>query len=216
MAYRSGRLRIGHECIDTFARTDAARDSWRAQRVSRREGRVSLEPTGRLQRVLELPRRTSKGLKTALLFAVLALVALAVALHDRTPTLSYLHLNILSAGEKGNYYAIVNRLAADAARRHGRIKNIATAGSVENIARLVAGKSTRNVQFALVQEGMDWPEGGQLELIGSLGTPESLVVLGREADKIRTLADLRGKRIGIGPAGSGTERVARQVLAQLK
>jgi TRAP-type uncharacterized transport system substrate-binding protein len=124
--------------------------------------------------------------KTALLFVVLALLGVAVALHERTPTRSYVRLNFLSAGEKGNYYAIVNRLAADAARRRGRIKNIATAGSVENIARLVAGQTTCDVQFALVQDGMAWPEGAQLELIGRLGTPESLVVLGREADQIRT------------------------------
>ena len=58
-------------------------------------------------------------------------------------------------------------------------------------------------------------ESHSFELIGRLPAPESFVVLGRDADRIRTVADLRGKRIGIGPVGSGTERVARQVLAQL-
>ncbi len=66
-----------------------------------------------------------------------------------------------------------------------------------------------------MQDGLSWPEGSQLELIGRLGTPESLVILGREADRILTLEDLQGKRIGIGPVGSGTERVARQILGQL-
>ncbi len=176
---------------------------------------MSPEPVGRLQRVLELPRRTSTGVKTAILFAVLALVGIAVALYDRTPTLSHVRVKFLSGGPKGNYHAIVNRLAADAALRRGRIQNISTAGSVENIMRLVAGRAHCDVQFALVQDGTSWPEGSQLELIGRLGTPESLVVLGRDADQIHTLADLRGKRIGIGPVGSGTERVARQILSQL-
>ena len=40
-------------------------------------------------------------------------------------------------------------------------------------------------------------------------------MLGRDADRIQSVADLRGMRIGIGPVGSGTEVVARQVLAQL-
>ena len=169
----------------------------------------------RLKRTLEGPRRHANAAKTAVLFGVLALVGVAVGLFDRTPTLSHLRVKFLSGGERGNYYAIVNRLAADASRRRGRIENISTAGSVENIARLLVGRASCDVQFALVQNGMAWPEGDQLELIGRLGSPESLVVLGREADSIRTLADLRGKRIGIGPVGSGTERVARQLLAQL-
>src|SRR5215470_16966284 len=62
---------------------------------------------------------------------------------------------------------------------------------------------------------MDWPAGPALELIGRLSKAESLVFLGPDADRIRTLLDLRGKRIGIGPIGSGTEHVARQVLAPL-
>jgi len=36
--------------------------------------------------------------------------------------------------------------------------------------------------------------------------------LGRDADTISTFGDLEGKRIGIGPEGSGTERIAYQVL----
>jgi hypothetical protein len=62
---------------------------------------------------------------------------------------------------------------------------------------------------------LPWPQGNPFELVGRLSTPESFIVLGRDADRIRTVADLRGMRIGIGPVGSGTEVVARQVLAQL-
>jgi hypothetical protein len=62
---------------------------------------------------------------------------------------------------------------------------------------------------------MEWPASHQLELVGRLSKAESLVFLGREADRITSLGDLRGKRIGVGPVGSGTERVARQVLAPL-
>jgi hypothetical protein len=71
------------------------------------------------------------------------------------------------------------------------------------------------VQFALVQEGLGWPAGAPFELIGRLPEAESLVFLGPRADQVKALTDLRGMRIGIGPIGSGTEQVVRQVLAPL-
>ena len=39
-----------------------------------------------------------------------------------------------------------------------------------------------------------------------------MLFLGRTADWIDDFADLRGQRIGIGPAGSGTDSVARQIF----
>ena len=114
-------------------------------------------------------------------------------------------------GERAwNYYAIVNALAAEARQQNGHIDNVASAGSVENISRLVASRTSCDVHFALVQDGMSWPADHALELIGRLGKAESLVFLGRDADRIKALTDLRGMRIGIGPIGSGTERAARQ------
>lgn len=176
---------------------------------------MSGAPKERLQRVLGAARQTSSALKTAVLFGALALLGLIVAFYHRPPDLSHLRVRFLSGSERGNYYAIVNRVVGEAKRRRGRIENIPTAGSVENLTRLVAGRATCEVQFALIQDGLTLPADHGLELIGRLGTPESLIVLGRDADKIRSLSDLRGKRIGIGPVGSGTERVARQVLASL-
>ena len=169
----------------------------------------------RLQRTLGLAQAPSSTLKTVLLFAALAVIALLAAVYGRNPDLSYVKVAFLSGSERGNYYAIVARLAAEAKRQRGRIDNLATAGSVENIAKLADAKASCSVHFALVQEGLAWPEAHPFELIGRLSTPESLVVLGRDADRIQSVADLRGKRIGIGPVGSGTEQVARQVLAPL-
>ncbi len=71
------------------------------------------------------------------------------------------------------------------------------------------------MQFALVQDGIEWPAGASLELIGRLPRPEALVVLGRDADRIRSPQDLRGARLGIGPVGSGTESLLRRLVAQL-
>jgi hypothetical protein len=86
-------------------------------------------------------------------------------------------------------------------------------GSVENIQRLIAGAKDCSVHFALVQDGIKYPEGHKLEVIGRLPRPESLVIVGRNVARIRTPADLKGLRIGIGPVGSGTADIMKNVLA---
>jgi TRAP-type uncharacterized transport system substrate-binding protein len=172
----------------------------------------------RFQRVLGLPQRPfvrPTALKLVMLGGVLVLLGLLAFFVDRSPNLAHLRVSVLSASERGNYYAIVNALAAEARQQKGHIANVASTGSVENLTRLVASQPVCNVHFALVQDGIPWPAGSALELIGRLTKAESLVFLGREADRLQALTDLRGMRIGIGPLGSGTEHVARQVLAPL-
>ena len=161
---------------------------------------------------MQAPSRT---LKTAFLFAVLVAIAVLAATFGRDPDLSHVKVAFLSGSEEGNYHAIVAKVAAEARHQHGRVDNLPSAGSVENIARLVAAKASCNIQLALVQEGLPWPESHPFQLIGRLPIPESFVVLGRDADRVRSVADLRGMRVGIGPVGSGSEHVARQVMAQL-
>jgi len=134
----------------------------------------------RFQRVLGLPQRgslPSTGMKTVLLIGLLG------ALANRSPTLANLRVAILSGSERGNYYAAVSALAAEAQQPQGHIDNLSSAGSVENIARLIAAKTACNIHFALVQEGMDWPTDHPIELIGRLSKAESLVFLGLDADR---------------------------------
>ena len=69
----------------------------------------------RLQRVLGRPQRRfarSTALKLALLGGVLLLLGLLALCVDRSPNLAHLRVSVLSASERGNYYAIVNALAA--------------------------------------------------------------------------------------------------------
>jgi len=156
-----------------------------------------------------------RALKTTLLVLVICVGFVVAASYDREPDLSHVHVAILSGSQEGNYHAVIAKTATQAQRLHGRVANISSAGSVENIKRLDAAKRSCEVQFALVQEGLPWPESNTLELIGRLPVAEVFVVLGRDADALRSVPDLRGKRIGIGPPASGTESVARQVMAQL-
>ena len=65
---------------------------------------------------------------------------------------------------------------------------------------------------ALVQDGTPVPADARLELLGRLPDPESLLLLGRTGHIFNTFGDLRGKSIGIGPEGSGTAYLMRQLF----
>jgi TRAP-type uncharacterized transport system substrate-binding protein len=188
--------------------------------MSNTPGLVSrLIPTDRMKRLLGRPTprgSLSTGVKTAILFAALALLTALVAWLDPRPSLRHVQVSMLSGGTTGSYYATVEKIAAEVARRKGRVHNLSSAGSVENVQRLIAGAKNCKVHFGLVQDGITYPDGHKLEVIGRLPRPESLVILGRNVERIRAPADLKGLRIGIGPVGSGTEHMMRRVLALLE
>ena len=146
----------------------------------------------------------------ALLIGALAVLAIVIAGIDLQPNLARVKVAILSGSEGGNYHAIVARLSAEVRSGRGQIENLATQGSIDNIERLSAARRTCHAQFALVQDGLEWSPG--LELVARLPRSESVFFLGRNADRIRALTDLRGFQIGIGPEGSGTARLARGLL----
>jgi TRAP-type uncharacterized transport system substrate-binding protein len=178
----------------------------------------SLISKDRLKRELGRPEQggsPSAATKTVIFFGVVFLLAALVAWLDPRPSLRHVKVGVLSGSPTGHYHAIVETFAAEVSRRKGRLTNVPTAGSAENIQRLIAARSTCEVHFALVQGGMAYPEGHGLELIGHLPKPESLVILGRNPERFRVPADLKGVRLGIGPVGSGTEQLMRRVLVEL-
>ena len=187
--------------------------------MSNKPGLSRLIPTDQMKRVLGRPAARgslSPGVKTAIFFAVLVILTALVAWLDPRPSLRHVQVSMLSGGTTGSYYATVEKIAAEVARRKGRVHNLSSAGSVENIQRLIAGAKDCKVHFGLVQDGITYPDGHTLEVIGRLPRPESLVILGRNVARIRTPADLKGLRIGIGPVGSGTADLMRKVLAQFE
>ncbi len=172
----------------------------------------------RLMRVIGRPRahgRLSSGQKTLLLFAVLLLLGALLAWVDPRPTLRHVDLKMLSGSATGNYHAIVDKLAGEVARQRGRISNMPSAGSAENLQRLMAARQSCEVQFALVQDGTVPADAAGLELLGRLPKAESLLILGRDLQRVRVPLDLAGMRIGIGPVGSGSEQLMRRLLAEL-
>ena len=177
---------------------------------------ASLIPKEGLQRMLGAPPAgggLSPGMKLALLLCGLVLLGLLVALVEPTPNLRHVRVGVLSGNERGNYYAVVDKLAAAAQRQKGQIRNLPSAGSVENLNRLAAAEGKCDIHFALVQDGIDWPKDDKLELVGRMVRPETLFFLGPAADKLVRPEDLRGARVGIGPVGSGTEQLVRHMIA---
>jgi len=172
----------------------------------------------RLRRVLGRPDTSgalSPGVKVALFFAALIALTVLIAWLDPRPSLRHVRVSILSGSPTGNYFATVDKIAAEVARRKGRVLNLSSAGSVQNLQKLIDAAGTCELQFALVQDGIPHPQGHELELLGRLPRPESLVLLGRNVDAVRLPEHLNGLRIGIGPVGSGTEQLMRQLLAPL-
>jgi hypothetical protein len=170
----------------------------------------------RMKRALGRPAAggaLSPTAKTAIFFGVLAVLTALVAWLDPRPSLRPREGGDALRGVTGNYYATVEKIGAEVARRKGRVQNLPSAGSVENVRRLHRRRQGLHDPFRTCPARHSLPEGHKLELIGRLTRPESLTILGRNVARIRTPADLKGLRIGIGPDGSGTQDLMRNVLA---
>lgn len=155
------------------------------------------------------------ALRASVVSIAIGLGALFFRNLDLVPDLSYLDINILSGSTEGQYHSLVERLARNAAAEGARIRNASSRGSLENIERLISNKESCDVQLGLVQDGFDRETYQGLELIGRVGRPEALLLLGRQGDEIRSLADLRGFSIGVGPQRSGSAFLAERLHSSL-
>jgi len=104
----------------------------------------------------------------------------------------YLRASILTGSQEGQYFALATRLADRAGQERGQLTVIPTAGSIENVARLVAASRGGCAEkFALIQDGTPVSAEARLELLGRLPVPESLLLLGRQGNQFRNFSDLR-------------------------
>src|SRR5687768_4127783 len=103
---------------------------------------------------------------------VLVLVAVTAGLVLATVNfgagLGHVDVAMLSGSKGGNYAAVVDQLAARAAKRGGTITNVPSQGSVDNARRLADNADSCDVHFALIQDGIPLPDSDDLELIGRL------------------------------------------------
>ncbi len=129
-------------------------------------------------------------------------------------------LSLGTGGTGGIYYPIGGALASRLSARDPLRQYTAevTGGSVENINRLRNGEM--ELAFALPVTIWEAYHGGEafpepledLRILAPLyANLTHLMVTPRSG--IEGVADLRGKRVAVGPPGSGTEQMARQILA---
>ena len=128
-------------------------------------------------------------------------------------------LSLGTAGTGGIYYPIGGAMTSlmsvgDSLRQYTAE---VTGGSVENVNRLREGQI--DLGFALAVSAFEAYEGGadygdpfsDLRVVGPL-YPNMIHILVPRGSTATSLADLRGGRVSVGSAGSGTEEVARQLL----
>ena len=119
----------------------------------------------------------------------------------------------------GAYQETLAALDARAAAAGIALTTLPSEGSVGNIRLL----TDRRAQFALVQNDIArsaYAGGGRfagapqrdLRVVASL-FPETIQLVTKAKTGISSVADLKGKRVGLGPAGSGTRANALAILA---
>lgn len=139
-------------------------------------------------------------------------VAIWLALHFVQPAPP--HSLTMSGGPKGSSFeTVAERYRTILARNGIDLKVIPSEGSLQNLDRLYAPRS--HVDVALVQSGItETARDSDSEDLVSLGTMfyQPLTVFYRSRRPIARLSQLRGKRIAIGNAGSGTRLLALTLL----
>jgi len=156
--------------------------------------------------------RRKGALRAISILAVSAVIAAVISSWGTIRDFGSFHAALLTGSPGGAYYVLGSKLAERAKADQGWLKVVATAGSLENVSRLIADRDRCVEQFAFVQDGTPVPSDFGLELLGRLPEPESLLLLGRNNRPFATFADLRGASIGIGPEGSGTAYLVRLLL----
>jgi len=144
-------------------------------------------------------------------FLVLGLIALVVSWLLFVEPPPPRHVTIATGHATGRYHAYAEQYRATLARSGITLDIRETAGSGENLALLLDPAS--GVSVAFVQGGTVPPEHrGRLVSLASLYR-EPLWIFHRGDRPFERLTDLAGKRLAIGPEGSGTRVVALRLLA---
>lgn len=155
----------------------------------------------------------AKGLSLLLLCTALPLLSCANSDFQR-------FLSIGTAPPGGAFF-VVGGAISEVLNEHGnaygwRVTAEATMGSQENIRRLFSGEldlalsNSAITYFAVRGEG-EWERPYPVQSVMTLAPNVALFVT-PAGSGVRTLADLRGRRVLIGPAGAGFEYFVRPIL----
>lgn len=150
-----------------------------------------------------------------------ALFALATALPAALPAAAQQFVTVLTGGTSGVYYPLGVALSGlyGTALPGAKVTVQATKASVENLNLLQSGRG--EVAFTLGDSlSQAWKgdeEAGFKQKLGKLRTigaiyPNYIQIVATKESGIRTLADLKGKRVSVGAPKSGTELNARAIF----
>ena len=128
-------------------------------------------------------------------------------------------VNIATGGTAGTYYPIGGAIAEVLNKNGMNASAQSTGASVANINML----KDKQVELAIVQNDITYyavnglemfKEGGKVENLFGIASlyPETCQFIVREDSGIKSINDLKGKRVAVGAAGSGAEANARQIL----
>jgi TRAP-type uncharacterized transport system substrate-binding protein len=120
---------------------------------------------------------------------------------------------IMATGSDGGAYKESGNRYRDILAQAGiELQLLSTAGSLENLAML--NDRSSNVSIGLIQGGItNEKESPDLETLGTLFY-EPLWIFYRNEIQSVGLDSLKGRRISIGPEGSGTRALAMELLAR--
>jgi TRAP-type uncharacterized transport system substrate-binding protein len=119
---------------------------------------------------------------------------------------------IMTSGDDGSQFLrIAGKYAEILARNGVTLKIIKSEGSLENLEKL--SNPSSHVDIGFVQSGLT--KGRKIEKLVSLGSIayEPLFIFHKETRSVELLSQLKGKRLAIGPDGSGTNYLATVLLA---
>ena len=159
---------------------------------------------------IELPHRERQ---VAVLLGLLALL-LAGLVVTRYWSPAPPKVVVMSTGPTdGAYHAFGLRYQQVLARSGVKLVLLPSAGAVENLERLRRGRD--GVSVALVQGGV--AQADEYHGVNSLGGMflEPLWVFYRVDSALDDIAELGGRRVAVGVSGSGTQRVAEELLRQV-
>ncbi|MGD0279444.1 MAG: TAXI family TRAP transporter solute-binding subunit [Smithella sp.] len=119
---------------------------------------------------------------------------------------------IITSGEVDSaYYKVAQKYAEILAHDGVKVKILTSAGSVDNLKRLA--DPSFKVDIGFVQAGLS--KGQNISHLVSLGSVsyQPLLIFHRLPHPVEILSQLNGKRIAIGPEGSGVRSLALTLLA---
>lgn len=120
------------------------------------------------------------------------------------------HIVITTGSKTGAYYAFANRYQTELAKSGIKLEVIPSQGSVENLERLK--NDDNRVDLALMQGGIaDERTAPHIMSYGRIFL-EPVWIFYRSESSIDQLSTLKGERIAIGPQGSGTRKLASELL----